>query len=84
MSQSFTYQVSPMRVVFGVGTIAKLGDEFERLGIKRALVLASRRRQAELGDLAALTGGRMAGLFEGPSCTRRSRSPSGPCRSCAI
>ncbi|WP_426436579.1 maleylacetate reductase [Bradyrhizobium genosp. P] len=65
MSQSFTYQVSPMRVVFGVGTIAHLADELDRLGITRALVLASRRQQAEFGDLASLTGGRVAGVFDG-------------------
>ncbi|MCP1830809.1 alcohol dehydrogenase class IV [Bradyrhizobium sp. USDA 4532] len=65
MTQPFTYQVSPMRVVFGVGTVAQLADELDRLGINRALVLASRRQQAELGDLADLTGGRVAGLFDG-------------------
>ncbi|WP_316395287.1 maleylacetate reductase [Bradyrhizobium sp. 33ap4] len=65
MAQPFTYQVSPMRVVFGVGTVAQLADELDRLGINRALVLASRRQQAELGDLADLTGGRVAGLFDG-------------------
>ncbi|MDF6743889.1 iron-containing alcohol dehydrogenase, partial [Escherichia coli] len=59
------YQVSPMRVVFGTGTVAQLADELDRLGIARALVLASRRQQAELGDLASLTGGRMAGVFDG-------------------
>ncbi|WFU57548.1 maleylacetate reductase [Bradyrhizobium pachyrhizi] len=65
MAQPFTYQVSPMRVVFGVGTVAQLADELDRLGIGRALVLASRRQQAELGDLADLTGGRVARLFDG-------------------
>ncbi|MGY3582977.1 maleylacetate reductase [Bradyrhizobium sp. USDA 4341] len=65
MSQSFTYQVSPMRVVFGTGTVAALADELDRLGVSRALVLASRRQQAELGDLQGLTGGRMAGAFDG-------------------
>ncbi|MHC1945313.1 maleylacetate reductase [Bradyrhizobium sp. UFLA06-06] len=65
MAQPFTYQVSPMRVVFGVGTVAQLAGELDRLGISRALVLASRRQQAELGDLAGLTGGRVAGLFDG-------------------
>lgn len=65
MPQSFTYQVSPMRVVFGIGTVAALADELGRLGISSALVLASRRQQAELGDLAALTGGRVAGVFDG-------------------
>lgn len=65
MPQSFTYQVSPMRVVFGVGTVAQLADELDRLGVRRALLLASRRQQAEVGDLAALTGGRMVGVFDG-------------------
>ncbi|MBR0756761.1 maleylacetate reductase [Bradyrhizobium jicamae] len=65
MPQPFIYQTSPMRVVFGTGTIKGLPDELDKLGIKRALVLATRRQQAELGDIAALTGGRMAGLFDG-------------------
>lgn len=79
MAQSFIYQVSPMRVVFGTGTVAQLADELDRLGIARALVLASRRQQAELGDLASLTGGRMAGVFTARSCTRRSWLPNAPC-----
>ena len=37
MAQSFIYQVSPMRVVFGTGTVAQLADELDRLGIARAL-----------------------------------------------
>ena len=63
--QEFTYTASPMRVVFGAGTIKRLPDELERLGISRALVLATPRQQAELGDLASLTGLRMAGVFGG-------------------
>ena len=63
--QEFTYTASPMRVVFGAGTIKRLPDELERLGITRALVLATPRQQAELGDLASLTGLRMAGVFGG-------------------
>ncbi|MBI5320565.1 maleylacetate reductase [Bradyrhizobium sp.] len=54
-----------MRVVFGVGTVCKVPDELSRLGISRALVLATPRQQAELGDIAALTGTRMAGVFGG-------------------
>ncbi|MHC2256559.1 maleylacetate reductase [Bradyrhizobium embrapense] len=65
MAQSFIYQVSPMRVVFGTGTVAQLADELGRLGIGRALLLASRRQQAELGDLVRLAGGRIAGAFDG-------------------
>ena len=63
--QEFTYTASPMRVVFGTGTIKRLPDELERLGITRALVLATSRQQAELGDIASLTGLRMAGVFGG-------------------
>jgi maleylacetate reductase len=61
--QEFTYSTSPMRVVFGTGTISRMPDELARLGISRALVLATSRQQAALGDLAALTGARMAGVF---------------------
>jgi maleylacetate reductase len=61
--QEFTYSTSPMRVVFGVGTIARIPDELARLGISRALVLATPRQQAALGDIASLTGGRTAGVF---------------------
>ena len=61
--QEFTYAASPMRVVFGVGTVARIPGELERLGISRALVLATPRQQAALGDLASLTGARMAGVF---------------------
>jgi maleylacetate reductase len=50
-------------VVFGAGTVARIPDELERLGISRALVLATPRQRAELGDFAALTGARMAGVF---------------------
>jgi alcohol dehydrogenase class IV len=52
-----------MRVVFGAGTLARVPDELARLGISRALVLATPRQQAALGDLAALTGARLAGVF---------------------
>jgi maleylacetate reductase len=63
MSRQFTYQMSPTRVVFGIGTTKCLPDELERLGIKRALVLATKRQQAQLGDFAQLTGARAAGVF---------------------
>jgi maleylacetate reductase len=61
--QEFTYSTNPMRVVFGTGTIARIPDELARLGISRALLLATPRQQAALGDIASLTGGRMAGMF---------------------
>jgi maleylacetate reductase len=61
--QEFIYSASPMRVVFGAGTVSRVPDELARLGISRALVLATPRQQAALGDIASLTGSRMAGVF---------------------
>ena len=61
--REFTYSASPMRVVFGAGTVSRVPDELARLGISRALVLATPRQQAVLGDIAALTASRMAGVF---------------------
>jgi len=63
--QEFTYSTSPIRVVFGSGTVSRIPDELARLGISRALVLATPRQQAALGDIAALTGARIAGVFGG-------------------
>jgi len=65
MPQAFTYQVSPMRVVFGIGTIKSLPDELDRLGVRRALLLATPRQQSQLGDLKRLTGVRSVGVFDG-------------------
>ena len=39
--RSFVYSGLPARVVFGVGALAKLPEELERLGAKRALVLST-------------------------------------------
>ena len=35
----FTYTPLPARVVFGAGSLARLGSEIEALGARRALVL---------------------------------------------
>ena len=42
--QDFVYQSAPMRVVFGTGTLRQLPDELSRLGVTRALVLATPRQ----------------------------------------
>ena len=42
--QDFVYQSAPMRVVFGTGTLRQLPDELTRLGVSRALVLATPRQ----------------------------------------
>jgi maleylacetate reductase len=61
--QTFTYQAAPMRVVFGSGTLGRLADELERLGISRALVLATPNQERQAADVAAMLGARAAGVF---------------------
>lgn len=58
--RAFVYDANPSRVVFGVGSLDQLRPEVERMGARKALVLATpaQRQQAEdaamrLGDLAA-------------------------------
>lgn len=64
-SGTFAYCSQQYRVVFGAGTSARLGEEAERLGIKRALVLTTPEQQ-DLGHrLGAGLGDRLAGLFAG-------------------
>ncbi len=63
--RDFTYTGLPARVVFGTGTLARLPEELDRLGLKRMLVLATPQQEAEAHDLAARLGGRAAGVFAG-------------------
>lgn len=65
MIESFSYDVNPARVVFGVGTMAKLCGELERLGLTRALVLTT-PFQKQVGEQVMTQLGYMAaGLFSG-------------------
>jgi maleylacetate reductase len=61
---SFTYVSLPSRVVFGAGAIARLPDEVARLGAKRALVLSTPGRSADVKRIAATLGERCAGLYD--------------------
>ena len=57
--QPFTYNQPAYRVIFGVGTFARLREEIERLGVNRPLFISTpgRRQDAEqaAGSLAAMT-----------------------------
>jgi maleylacetate reductase len=46
---SFTYDVSAYRVIFGVGSFARLREELERIGVERPLFISTpgRRKDAE-------------------------------------
>jgi maleylacetate reductase len=60
---SFLYTASPARVVFGAGSLARLGEEVERLPAVRALVLCT-PGQGELGEtVQRRLGGRACGLL---------------------
>jgi alcohol dehydrogenase class IV len=61
--QGFTYQTAPMRVIFGAGTLNQLPNELARLGISRALVLATPNQASQASRTAAMLGDRAAGIF---------------------
>jgi maleylacetate reductase len=63
MLPSFTHDAPAQRVVFGAGAIARIADEAARLGIARALVIATPGSGARLGArVAELLGSRSAGV----------------------
>ncbi|MGE3246163.1 MAG: maleylacetate reductase [Beijerinckiaceae bacterium] len=63
--QPFVYVGAPARVIFGSGTLAQTGEEIERLGAKKALVLATPFQKSDAEALAGQLGGRAAGVFAG-------------------
>ena len=60
--RSFVYSGLPSRVVFGAGAVAKLGEEVERLGAKRPLLLSTPGRAAMVAAVAK--GLRLAGVYD--------------------
>jgi len=50
--------------VFGIGSLAKLSEEIERLGARRALVLCTPEQREQAQDVAARLGTRCAGIFD--------------------
>lgn len=65
MMDPFTYTALPARVVFGSGTLARVGDEVERLGCRRALVLSTPQQRGDAEALAGRLGASGAGVFAG-------------------
>ncbi len=59
----FVYTAHPARVIFGAGSLAQLGPEIERLGVRRALVLSTPEQSASAERVSALLGERSAGVF---------------------
>src|SRR5258706_13514323 len=61
--QAFVYQSFSTRVVFGVGALAKLSEEVDRLGARRALVLSTPQQRADAEKIAGMLGPRSAGVY---------------------
>src|SRR6478752_4099900 len=65
LMRTFVYNAHPARVIFGSGTLSQLPDEVARLGLERALVLATPQQEAAALELTARLGGRAAGVYAG-------------------
>lgn len=65
MYSSFTYQSQPQRVAFGAGSLARLPEELQQLGVHRALVLCTPHQREQAQQVADLVGGaQVVGLFD--------------------
>jgi maleylacetate reductase len=59
---SFVYESLPGRVVFGAGSLDRLGEEIDRLGLQRVLVLATPPQHGQAEDVARRLGHRAVGV----------------------
>jgi maleylacetate reductase len=55
--KNFTYNQSPMRVVFGTGSIARLHDELEKLNVTRPLFISTPGRRNDVGRAVSTLSG---------------------------
>lgn len=62
--KSFVYVGLPSRVVFGLGSVAQLRAELDRLGAKRALVLSTPQQAESVKAVAVSLDGRVAGVYD--------------------
>jgi maleylacetate reductase len=63
MAAPFVHDAAPQRVVFGAGAVARVSDEAARLGIERAIVIATPGSGARFGaNVLSLLGARGASL----------------------
>src|SRR2546425_3838739 len=61
--RSFVYDPPAIRVIFGIGVIDQLSEEVQRLGARRALVLASPGRRPIAEEAARRLGTAAAGVY---------------------
>lgn len=61
----FDYNGLPSRVVFGAGRRVEVGEELDRLGVKRALVISTADQSQTCATFAALIGDRLGAIYPG-------------------
>ncbi|NLS02969.1 maleylacetate reductase [Rhizobium sp. P32RR-XVIII] len=61
--ENFIYNANPGRVIFGSGTVSRLGEEADRLGAKSVLVLSTPEQAKQAEDIAQHLGSRVAGIY---------------------
>lgn len=61
----FNYDALPSRVIFGIGRRTEVGEELDRLGIKRALVLSTADQSHVCAEFAQMIGDRVGALYPG-------------------
>lgn len=62
--QPFVYEGLSARVVFGAGSITRLPEELDRLGVRRALVLSTPEQSRLARQIAGRLGSRAAAVFD--------------------
>lgn len=64
MSSQFTSEWSSVRVVFGAGSVERLGTELDALGLARALLVTTPRRDATIEQVRRELGEKLAGVCD--------------------
>lgn len=63
MMMPFDFDINPGRIVFGPGSVSRVGQELAQLGVSRALVLSTPFQEADAQALAGRLGTQAAGVF---------------------
>jgi len=61
----FAYDLRPTRVLFAPGALYELSSELDALGVRRALVISTPGRAAELPAFSELLGEKLVDVFDG-------------------
>ncbi len=64
-ARSFLYRARPSTVVFGPGSVERVGEWVGRLGCRAALVLSTPQQEGQAAALAERLGGASVGVFAG-------------------